>query len=238
MKHLVRSLCAGLLATGFVATAAAVPLPPASIEGRNLIAGGNTINAAFLFADAVDTDELRNVSPGGSTLLFNNRTSPQGATSTISGLTPGQNLTFRLNDLSTGSVFDTGLGSTNAAYLQTSNAADITSSLGITLSGAGLAAFNALAALGPVAVIGFEDRPLAASDRDYNDLLFAFSSLSVSTGTGTGTDAGTGPGTDGGTVPVPGSVALLGAGGLALGLGGRRRRNGPRQAEATRLGSQ
>jgi hypothetical protein len=53
--------------------AQAAPLPPATTAGMNLFAGGTTISATFLFADAGDDSDLDvSVNMGGASFLFSN----------------------------------------------------------------------------------------------------------------------------------------------------------------------
>lgn len=146
---------------------------------------------------------------GAASFLFSNSNavtanqSAIGSTQTF-GAAVGDLLTFTLNDLSVPAAWSTGVGSTNVAYLASNNVATIEAALGIDLSAAAEAALAAL--VGPVMIIAFEDRALAGSDRDFNDLVFAFAPVRGSI-----------------QVPEPATLTLLAAGVLGLGWRTRRR---------------
>lgn len=137
--------------------------------------------------------------------LFNNQTTPVGTTVSFPA-TPGDQLIFELRNLTVPNSFATGATSTNVAYLLTSDPAVVESSLGVDLSPLAEAALGALALNGPVVVLAFDDRALAASDQDFNDLIFAFS-----------------PGTGLTSIPGPPTLGLFALG--LLGLGARRTAN-------------
>jgi hypothetical protein len=152
--------------------------PILNTAGQNLFAAGTSVSVAFLHANAGDTSNLNlSINGGPSLFLFqnNNLSYPEGMTLVIP-TSLGDSLVFSLQDLSVPNIFSTGLSSTNVSYtIFDGNIANLNNALfgpGEFLS---VAAANAIAALGAGAlVISFEDRTLASSDQDFNDLVFGF----------------------------------------------------------------
>jgi hypothetical protein len=195
-----------ILASAVVAQAAPIASSPYT-DGRDLFANGTQWTAAFLYADAGDTSNLYElVTPTG--IIFQNNNLgvyPIGMTKSYAS-TAGQALTFSLVDLSVPATWNTGLASTNVAYYDFVSIANLEFLYGVDLSLAAETALNSLndAYPGQVLVIGYEDRALAGSDRDFNDLIFAFAPLQTS------------------KVPEPTTILLLGLG--LVGLAGLRRK--------------
>jgi hypothetical protein len=199
------SILGATFATGLAAPANGVPLPPATTVGANLIAGGTTITATFLFANAADDSDLTvSVAAGAPSFLFSNSNAVTANASLIGSSVSfaaniGDLLTFTLNDLTVVGSYSTGIASTNVAYIVppgSTNVATIEAALGVDLSLTAETALANLALLGPVVLVAFEDRPLVASDQDFNDLIFAFAPILVQ------------------QVPQPMTLWLLVAGGL------------------------
>jgi hypothetical protein len=173
-------------AIGLAAPANAIPLPPATTVGTDLFAGGTTITATFLFANAADDSDLTvSVAAGPASFLFSNSNAVTANASAIGSsvsfaASVADLLTFTLNDLSVVGSYSTGFASTNVAYIVppgSTDVATIEAALGVNLSPTAETALANLALLGPVVLVAFEDRPLAASDRDFNDLIFAFAPI-------------------------------------------------------------
>jgi hypothetical protein len=197
-------LAAGI---GLLMSAAAAQAGPIKTAPPTLTALGN-VTAVYIFADALDTSRLNEVTPVSFPLIFCNH--PTGTCAgNVAGDTknlfpPSQSgaMVFSLNDVSSGLNFTTNVADSDGNYhaLITSVYSDF--GLG-PLPGP---AATALAALGgSITYIGWEDKTLAqGSDWDYNDLIFAFANTSV-------------------VVPEPLTLSLFGAGLAGTALLGRRR---------------
>ena len=151
-------LCAltGIAAlVGFLAT----PAQAAPIQGDSLIASGGDVVVTFLSTRAGYSNDLLLDGAFGDELgvIFNNRTSAVGASMNLGSFAKGTELVFKLFVHDTGDVFYTGDSSRNRDGVAH---ALLTYDDGPT----------------PVWRVGFEDL-IDGGDRDYNDLVFGFTSI-------------------------------------------------------------
>ena len=190
----------------FVGTAALVallasPAHAVPILDQTLVATGGDVVVTFVSNEAGFTSELFLDGDFGDQLgaIFNNFSTPIGTMVNLGSFAAGTELVFKLLVQQTGDLFFTGDGSRNLDGL----------------------AHALLQDTGNVVQVGFEDL-FGGGDRDFNDLVFAFTNVTpvdtTSGSAGTG-DATTGPA----TVDEPGTLLMLGSGLAMLAFVMRRR---------------
>lgn len=213
-----------LVGTAALVGLLAVPAQAVPITEQTLIATGGDVLVTFVSNGAGFASELFLDGPLGDErgALFNNWTTEIGTSVNLGSFATGTELIFKLLVKQTGDMFYTGFGDRNA-------------------DGIGHAAVES--GEGQV-LVGFEDL-FGGGDFDYNDLVFAFTSVVFTDAPepGTGTDTtglgggvpplspGAGGGSNGGSgdgdLPVdvdePGTLALFGAGLTMLVVAMKRR---------------
>src|SRR5689334_23594070 len=160
------------LLCGLAAPARAVP-----IIGETLIATGGDVVVTSASNEAGYMSELfLEGLDGDGSVIFNNWTTPVGASLDLGSFAAGTELVFKLFVKQTGDVFFTGSADRNAdgqVHALIEN-------------------------VGGQVMVGFEDLR-GGGDRDYNDLVFAFTSVNLSSQPGPTATTGTAGETPGGS---------------------------------------
>jgi len=160
------------------------------LGAKVIVATDGEVIAEFLGHTADYSNDLYLDSPAnGLGIIFNNHVTPPGTTMSLGSFTAGTELVFRIHVNNTGDDFFTGPGSRNIDDLEHAVVDDAYGS-GKTY-------------------VGFEDL-LRGGDKDYDDLMFAFTNVQ---------------GGGGGQVPEPMTLALVGLGLGATALGRKLRRS-------------
>jgi hypothetical protein len=172
----------------------AVPARAVPITGDTLIATGGDVTVTFASNDAGYTSDLfLEGLYGDGSVIFNNWTTPVGTSINLGSFEAGTELVFKLVVQQTGDTFYTGPADRN-------------------LDGQVHALIENLA--GQV-MVGFEDLR-GGGDRDYNDLVFAFTNVNPSSPPAPTGTAGAGGSDTPLAVDEPSSLLMFGSGLVAL----------------------
>jgi hypothetical protein len=195
------TLRASALAAALMA-GVSTPSVAALVDLTGDIVSSGPITVVYVFQDALDTSTLAWSQAGSAfaQLIQNNGPGATaiGTTIVFGGAGP---VTFRLNNITQGYSFDTGVRDPVDRRFHarvTQNFADFR----VGALPADAAAAIALQPPGPFVFVGFEDR--RNGDYDFNDLIYYFRPVIAE-------------------VPAPAGLALFGAGLLGLAAFGRRR---------------
>jgi len=193
-------VCA-VLGTLALVCSLATPAQAVPITEQTLIATGGDVVVTFVSNGAGYTSELFLDGSFGDSFgaIFNNSTTPAGATMNLGSFVAGTQLVFKLLVQQTGDIFYTGPASHNLDGILHAMIQQVEGQV----------------------LVGFEDL-FGGGDFDYNDLVFAFTNVSPAdepaTGVTTGA-SGSGGGVGGGgvnEVDEPSSLLMFGFGLAAL----------------------
>lgn len=113
LRHSGVLVAAVLLVLGLVGSGHAFPIAVAGTEGLSVIANGGNITATYEGNSAAYSNDLYLVLVGPDQWIFNNHSTPVGATYDLGTFSAGTELVFRLYVNNTGDNFYTGAASRN-----------------------------------------------------------------------------------------------------------------------------
>jgi hypothetical protein len=208
-----QQLCPGVAVTG-------VTGPITNGSDCSLLAMGSTINALYVGGSAADEDVL-SLPGSGNGVIFDNRVTLAGTTTTLTGVTSGEVLNFTLSNVSTGLSYVAGVGYMNTvppfgpvyhfAYFDFASITAYDAIFGTSgppITASELHYIRTNGGFSDWTFVSVEDQTMAGGD-DWNDLVYAFQDIRMS------------------AVPEPGSLGVLACGALALPWLRRRPRTEP-----------
>ena len=221
MSNMSKFLGAAALVTGLLGTAAqATPIVPGSpiLTPPPVINAVGDVKAMYIFSDALDASNLLQTIPPLGLIFCNHSNGSDGGcsgppatfTTVDLGVESGP-IEFELHNTSMGTTYLSDVASDGVFHaVFTTNFADIT---GVPEPAGTAAALAAAGMTGTITFVAWEDRNAAeGTDYDYNDLIFAFSNISIGC-------------TENCPVPEPLTLSLFGAGLAGVAAFRRRRKS-------------
>ena len=208
IKNIFVGAGGALLFSAVAAQAVPITTPPP------VLSAVGDVQAVYVFADALNTSVLNEVTPSSINQIFCNHSTGgcvgAAAGQTVDLLVQSGPMVFSLNNLTTGNTFTSAAADVNGNYHVMISSNFSIFNVGALPSAAATVIAALVASGDSVTYVGFEDAVAADnSDFDYNDLIFAFANT-VSSPSG---------------VPEPLTISLFGMGLAGAAYIGRRRKN-------------